>query len=105
MAGGERHGPAPPVNPVNPPNPVNHVNPVEEPVLIVIAKSPVPCLSKTRLSPPCSPEQAAAIAEASLADTLQAVAEVPAVRRVLVRAFGPRVAIAAGLRRPIVLDV
>jgi len=71
------------VNPVNPPNPVNHVNPVEEPVLIVIAKSPVPGVSKTRLSPPCSPDQAAAIAEACLADTLRAVAAVPSARAVL----------------------
>ena len=52
--------------------------------LLVIAKSPVPGRVKTRLVPPCTYEQAAALAEASLADTLQTVAGVPAARRVLV---------------------
>ncbi|MEU9451224.1 DUF2064 domain-containing protein [Streptomyces sp. NPDC048277] len=52
--------------------------------LLVIAKEPRPGRVKTRLTPPFSPEQAAALAEASLADTLQAVAETPAARRVLV---------------------
>jgi len=42
--------------------------------LVVIAKEPVPGRVKTRLCPPCTPDQAAAIAEASLADTLAAVA-------------------------------
>jgi len=41
--------------------------------LAMIAKAPVPGKVKTRLSPPCSPEQAAALAEAALADTLQAM--------------------------------
>ncbi|MER5525689.1 DUF2064 domain-containing protein [Streptomyces sp. NPDC002677] len=52
--------------------------------LLVIAKEPRPGRVKTRLTPPFSPEQAAALAEASLADTLRAVAEAPATRRVLV---------------------
>lgn len=52
--------------------------------LLVIAKAPAPGASKTRLSPPCTPKQAAAIAEAALRDTLAAVAAVPAARRVLV---------------------
>jgi uncharacterized protein len=52
--------------------------------LAVIAKAPVPGRSKTRLCPPCTPEQAAALAEAALADTLDAVAATPAARRVLV---------------------
>lgn len=52
--------------------------------LIVIAKAPVPGRVKTRLCPPCTREQAAALAEASLADTLAAVAAAPAVRRVCV---------------------
>ncbi len=52
--------------------------------LIVIAKAPAPGLVKTRLSPPCSPEQAAAIAEAALRDTLVAAAKVPSRRRLLV---------------------
>lgn len=51
--------------------------------LIVIAKAPVPGRSKTRLTPPCSPAQAAALAEAALADTLDAVAACGATRRVL----------------------
>jgi len=40
--------------------------------LIVIAKSPVPGRSKTRLCPPCTPEEAARTADASLEDTLDA---------------------------------
>lgn len=40
--------------------------------LIVIAKEPVPGRVKTRLCPPCSPRDAAAVAAASLADTLAA---------------------------------
>ncbi|MEU2424999.1 DUF2064 domain-containing protein [Streptomyces sp. NPDC007851] len=52
--------------------------------LLVIAKEPRPGRVKTRLTPPFSPEQAAALAEASLADTLDAVAATPAARRVLV---------------------
>ncbi|MEU1340962.1 DUF2064 domain-containing protein [Streptomyces sp. NPDC090075] len=51
--------------------------------LLVIAKEPRPGRVKTRLTPPFSPEQAAALAEASLADTLWTVAETPATRRVL----------------------
>ncbi|MFD5538831.1 DUF2064 domain-containing protein [Streptomyces sp. NPDC127079] len=51
--------------------------------LLVIAKEPRPGRVKTRLTPPFSPEQAAALAEASLADTLHAVAGAPATRRVL----------------------
>ena len=53
------------------------------PALIVIAKAPVPGRSKTRLCPPCSAEQAAALADAALRDTLAAVAEAPAARRVV----------------------
>ncbi|MEW1776856.1 DUF2064 domain-containing protein [Streptomyces sp. NPDC086777] len=52
--------------------------------LLVIAKEPRPGRVKTRLTPPFSPAQAAALAEASLADTLDAVAAAPAARRVLV---------------------
>jgi len=52
--------------------------------LLVIAKEPVAGRVKTRLVPPCTPEQAAALAEAALADTLHAVLAVPARRRVLV---------------------
>lgn len=51
--------------------------------LVVIAKAPVPGRVKTRLTPPFSPGQAAHLAEAALADTLAAVAQVPVARRVL----------------------
>lgn len=52
--------------------------------LLVIAKEPLPGAAKTRLCPPCSPEQAATLAQAALLDTLAAVALTPARRRVLV---------------------
>ena len=53
--------------------------------LVVVAKAPVAGQTKTRLCPPLEPEQAATLAEAALADTLQAVAWTPgATRRVLV---------------------
>lgn len=52
--------------------------------LLVIAKEPRPGRVKTRLTPPFTPEAAAALAEASLADTLRTVAATPARRRVLV---------------------
>jgi rSAM/selenodomain-associated transferase 1 len=52
--------------------------------LIVIAKAPIPGRSKTRLCPPCTPAEAARLAEAALADTLHAVAATPAERRVVV---------------------
>ena len=51
--------------------------------LIVIAKAPVPGRCKTRLCPPCTHAQAAALAAAALEDTLAAVAAAPAGRRVL----------------------
>jgi rSAM/selenodomain-associated transferase 1 len=44
--------------------------------LAVIAKAPVAGRVKTRLCPPCTPRQAAALAEAALRDTLAAMAEV-----------------------------
>jgi uncharacterized protein len=52
--------------------------------LLVIAKQPRPGRVKTRLVPPCTPGQAAALAEAALADTLHTVLAAPARRRVLV---------------------
>ncbi|MFH9010808.1 DUF2064 domain-containing protein [Streptomyces sp. NPDC017943] len=54
------------------------------PTLLVIAKEPLPGRVKTRLTPAFSPAQAAALAEAALADTLRTLAGVPAARRVLV---------------------
>ena len=59
------------------------------PTLMVLAKSPVPGRVKTRLSPACTPEQAAALAEAALADTLETLGRVPAGRRVLVLEGAP----------------
>ncbi len=52
--------------------------------LLVIAKAPLPGRAKTRLCPPCSPAQAASLAEAALLDTLEVVSSTPAHRRVLV---------------------
>ncbi|ONK15096.1 DUF2064 domain-containing protein [Streptomyces sp. MP131-18] len=54
--------------------------------LVVIAKEPVPGRVKTRLTPPCTPAQAARLAEAALADTLRTLLRVPARRRLLVLA-------------------
>ncbi len=52
--------------------------------LIVLAKAPRAGRSKTRLCPPCTPREAAALAQAALLDTLDAVLATPAARRVLV---------------------
>ncbi len=52
--------------------------------LLVIAKQPLAGRAKTRLTPPCTPEQAAALADAALRDTLETVANVPVARHVLV---------------------
>lgn len=52
--------------------------------LVVIAKEPVPGRVKTRLCPPCTPDEAAGLAAAALADTLAAVRATPARRHVLV---------------------
>lgn len=43
------------------------------PVCLVLAKAPVPGFAKTRLCPPATPAQAAAVAAAALLDTLDAV--------------------------------
>ncbi|NEC44359.1 DUF2064 domain-containing protein [Streptomyces sp. SID8016] len=52
--------------------------------LLVIAKEPVAGRVKTRLCPPFSPAEAAELAAASLADTLETLLALPARRRVLV---------------------
>jgi glycosyltransferase A (GT-A) superfamily protein (DUF2064 family) len=52
--------------------------------IALIAKSPVAGRVKTRLCPPCRPEQAAALAAAALGDTLRCVAATRCGRRVLV---------------------
>ena len=51
--------------------------------VIVIAKEPLPGRVKTRLTPPFTPAEAAALAEAALGDTLAAVADATVTRRVL----------------------
>ncbi|MBA3299205.1 MAG: TIGR04282 family arsenosugar biosynthesis glycosyltransferase [Thermoleophilaceae bacterium] len=51
--------------------------------IVVIAKTPQPGRSKTRLCPPCTPAEAAALAQAALCDTLAAVGAAPARRRVI----------------------
>ncbi len=51
--------------------------------VLVVAKEPVPGRVKTRLCPPLDPSEAARVAEAALADTLDAVARCNADRRVV----------------------
>ena len=69
------------------------------PALIVIAKAPVPGRVKTRLSPPCTPVQAAALACAALQDTLDAAARATrAGRRIVVLDGEPGAWLPAGLR-------
>jgi glycosyltransferase A (GT-A) superfamily protein (DUF2064 family) len=52
--------------------------------ILVLAKAPVPGRVKTRLCPPCTPQQAAQLAGAALADTLDTVSATPAAARTLV---------------------
>ncbi|MGW7065255.1 TIGR04282 family arsenosugar biosynthesis glycosyltransferase [Streptomyces sp. NPDC054855] len=65
--------------------------------LLVIAKEPLPGRVKTRLTPPYSPDEAAQLAAASLADTLGVVLAAPAHRRVLVLAGRPGPWVPAGI--------
>lgn len=51
--------------------------------VVVIAKEPVPGRVKTRLTPPFTPDDAASLARAALADTLAAAAAAPLTRQVL----------------------
>jgi len=63
----------------------SYASPSVDPALLIIAKAPVPGRVKTRLTPPCTPRQAAALAAAALADTLRAAqGACRASRRVLV---------------------
>lgn len=52
--------------------------------LLVLAKAPAPGRVKTRLCPPWTPQEAARIAAAALADTLDVAQAVPAARHTLV---------------------
>ena len=51
--------------------------------VIVLAKECIPGRVKTRLTPPFSPEEAAALAAASLADTMEAASRITADRHLL----------------------
>ncbi|WAX77295.1 TIGR04282 family arsenosugar biosynthesis glycosyltransferase [Streptomyces sp. KMM 9044] len=77
---------------------MNTAPPAPGPVtLLVIAKEPRPGRVKTRLTPPFTPEEAAGLAEAALADTLGVVARTPARRRVLVLDGSPGPWLPAGV--------
>ena len=52
--------------------------------LAVIAKAPLPGRVKTRLCPPCTPSEAAELAEAALRDVVDVMIATPADRRVVV---------------------
>jgi glycosyltransferase A (GT-A) superfamily protein (DUF2064 family) len=56
---------------------------LDDPHVLVMAKAPVPGAVKTRLCPPCTPNEAAAIAEAALRDTFAAVDGIQGVRRIV----------------------
>jgi rSAM/selenodomain-associated transferase 1 len=70
---------------------------VTDVALMVIAKEPIPGRVKTRLSPPCTATEAAALAEAALLDTLEVLGHTPAARKVLVFDGDPTRFIRAGL--------
>ena len=57
---------------------------METVALLVIAKEPVPGRVKTRLTPPCTPAEAAELARAAILDTIDVVSRTPVARRVLV---------------------
>jgi rSAM/selenodomain-associated transferase 1 len=67
------------------------------PSIIVVAKSPVPGRVKTRLCPPCTPAEAAGIAAAALADTLETVSATAARARVLALDGAPGPWVPAGI--------
>lgn len=57
--------------------------------VLIMAKTPVAGQVKTRLCPPCTPPEAAGIAAAALADTLDAVAGCRADRKIIALAGEP----------------
>lgn len=66
--------------------------------IVTIAKAPVPGQVKTRLCPPCTPAQAAQLAQAALNDTLAAVQASHAGERLLALDGEPGVWLPAGWR-------
>jgi uncharacterized protein len=66
--------------------------------VIVIAAASATGPARTRLSPPLRPEEAALVAEAALADTLDVVAAVSAARRVIALDGAPGAWVPAGFR-------
>lgn len=64
--------------------------------IAVIAKECIPGKAKTRLTPPLTPAQAAALAQTSLSQTLETVRSFPAARRLLVFDGAPHRRDAAG---------
>ncbi len=52
--------------------------------VILLAKAPVPGRVKTRLCPPCSPDQAAEIARAAIVDSIAAITATPDIRPLVV---------------------
>jgi len=59
------------------------MQPEKKNALIVVAKRPAPGNTKTRLSPPLSPEQASALYECFLFDTLDQIRQVDGVERAI----------------------
>jgi rSAM/selenodomain-associated transferase 1 len=55
----------------------------EDVSVIIMAKAPVPGRVKSRLCPPCTPEEAATLAEAALRDTVETAEGVPGARTVV----------------------
>ena len=66
--------------------------------VLVIAKEPIPGRVKTRLTPPFTPADAAALATASLADTLAAVSATPVAQAVLALDGAPGAWLPPGFR-------
>lgn len=66
-------------------------------LVCVMAKEPRPGFVKTRLCPPCTAAEAAMLAEASLADTLTAVASTPGAGRLVALDGRPGAWLPAGI--------
>ena len=59
-------------------------HPIRDRFLAVVAKRPAPSQTKTRLCPPLSGEQAAALYECFLADTLDVMRQIESVKRAII---------------------